>query len=325
MDLFSAFNGDGVNYFDSDGRLGKGTYNSVGSWAQGINNLARDAYFSISYALSSVVYGSDAANRWYGQNWQGLKQAVGGTAQTVYDTSATATYAVGSLIDNDSAYKYYGGSVQRFGNAFNALRGGEGNSAAYQIGYGGFNAATMLLPLRWGNAGRAGTAEISTITSLEMPSLRGGLQIRLNPQTGTIGGGEISRLNPPLNTSKLKNGGLAGETHPVTGVPFDKQGFPVFDSFHDVQLPSNLASPAVADATQFRYATANLRETLQANPNLKANFTTEQLAAIEQGAPRIPGYTWHHNQDGVTLQLVDENLHSGTGHSGGRQTTGGRP
>jgi DNase/tRNase domain of colicin-like bacteriocin len=64
---------------------------------------------------------------------------------------------------------------------------------------------------------------------------------------------------------------------------------------------------------------------LEKNPALKKNFTKEQLDAIARGDERIPGYTWHHNEDGVTLQLVDSETHRFTGHSGGRQLTGGRP
>ena len=34
---------------------------------------------------------------------------------------------------------------------------------------------------------------------------------------------------------------------------------------------------------------------------------------------------WHHHPDGSTMQLVDRLIHRQTGHSGGRQITGGRP
>ncbi|XXU49625.1 HNH endonuclease [Sorangium sp. So ce1014] len=29
------------------------------------------------------------------------------------------------------------------------------------------------------------------------------------------------------------------------------------------------------------------------------------------------GYTWHHHQDGTTMQLVSSNIHRMTGHTGG--------
>ncbi|MFN7766537.1 MAG: HNH endonuclease [Planctomycetaceae bacterium] len=54
-------------------------------------------------------------------------------------------------------------------------------------------------------------------------------------------------------------------------------------------------------------------------------FTAEQLEQIKRGEPFIDGFTWHHHHDGSTMQLVDRLIHRQTGHSGGRQITGGRP
>ena len=55
-------------------------------------------------------------------------------------------------------------------------------------------------------------------------------------------------------------------------------------------------------------------------------------AAVKAGSKSIyisgkggTGFAWHHHQDGTTMQLVDRLIHSKTGHSGGRQVTGGRP
>lgn len=126
-------------------------------------------------------------------------------------------------------------------------------------------------------------------------------------------------------TRRIRNQHLAGQRHPRTNVPFDNQGFPIFDSAHDVTLPSSLRGPSVSDTAQFRNATQQLHEAIQQNPALRQNFTQAQLDAIAEGAERIPGYTWHHHQDGVRLQLVDAETHRLTGHSGGRQMTGGRP
>lgn len=103
------------------------------------------------------------------------------------------------------------------------------------------------------------------------------------------------------------------------------QGFPVFDSRFDTMIPEQLRGPAISDAAQMRSATAALREHLAANLAERALFTPEQLEAIDAGAARIPGFTWHHNEDGVTLQLVDRSTHQQTGHRGGRVVPGGRP
>jgi hypothetical protein len=144
----------------------------------------------VSYGATALAYGTETANNWYGNNWRGLKQAVTGTAQTVCDVSGSATYAVGSLVDNDFAYRSWGGSVERFGGVLDAMRGGSETSSAYQIGYGGLNAATLLVPLRWGTAGRMGE-----FSAIEPVAQRGGLQIRLNPQASELGGINISGAN----------------------------------------------------------------------------------------------------------------------------------
>lgn len=127
-----------------------------------------------------------------------------------------------------------------------------------------------------------------------------------------------------LARTTIRNGHLAGKAHPVTGVLFDGDGFPIFDSLHQVELPGNLRGSSVTDPAQFQYATQNLNQLLGDNPALRVNFTEEQLQAISQGAPKIPGLTWHHYQDGATLQLVDTTTHRLTGHTGGRALTGGR-
>jgi hypothetical protein len=124
---------------------------------------------------------------------------------------------------------------------------------------------------------------------------------------------------------KIRNRHLAGKKHPKTDVPFDDDGFPTFESSHDVEIPKELNSPDVTDTAQFKHATNDLKQTLDENPVLKSNFTDEQLKAIEKGNAKIPDYTWHHHQGGKTLQLVDQTLHSKTGHTGGRAVTGGRP
>jgi DNase/tRNase domain of colicin-like bacteriocin len=142
----------------------------------------------------------------------------------------------------------------------------------------------------------------------------------------------VSDVDGPKKTAidrklevKIRNRHLAGKKHLNTDVPFDVDGFPIFESTHDVKIPKKLNSPDIVDSYQFKHATKDLKQTLEENPILKSNFTDEQLKAIEKGNAKIPDYTWHHHQDGKTLQLVDQTLHSKTGHTGGRAVTGGRP
>ena len=88
----------------------------------------------------------------------------------------------------------------------------------------------------------------------------------------------------------LRNQALAGKNHPVTGIPFDSQGFPDFSSVSQatVQLPHS--------------------------GNRTADFTAADQAA--GFASRPPGTTWHHHQDGHTMQLVPSDIHDRTAHTG---------
>lgn len=147
--------------------------------------------------------------------------------------------------------------------------------------------------------------------------------------------GEIQKLNlskiDPIPDAILepqraiRNVRLAGKKHPVTGVYFDRNGYPVFDSKFSAKLPQNLRGKAVSDYDQFKAATRELKREIEANPLLKNRFTKEQLEDIMAERERIRGLTWHHHQDGVRLQLVDYDTHAKTGHDGGRKNTGGRP
>jgi hypothetical protein len=118
----------------------------------------------------------------------------------------------------------------------------------------------------------------------------------------------------------IRNGKLAGKSHPVTKVPFTKDGFPVFDSAYDVHLPGNLIK--ATDREQFEFATKELSEVIRKNLKLKKKFTKKQLDQIKDG--KTPsGYVWHHHQDTGKLQLVDSRIHQQTGHTGGKALWGG--
>ena len=129
-------------------------------------------------------------------------------------------------------------------------------------------------------------------------------------------------LDPPKG---IRNKKMAGKNHPVTGVYFDRNGYPVFNSKFDVKLSVELRGNSVSDHKQFKDATRQLKNKIESNPALRREFTAEQLKDIFAEEEKIVGLTWHHHQDGVRLQLVDEWTHAKTGHDGGRKNTGGRP
>ncbi len=137
--------------------------------------------------------------------------------------------------------------------------------------------------------------------------------IKVNPQAIT---------EPPRS---IRNQKLSGKRHPVTDVPFDSKGYPIFEAQFEAVLPKEMIGRGVSDSRQFIEGTRQLKKRIQSNPNLERLFTRGQLEDIMAEKDKIRDLTWHHHQDGVRIQLVDEWTHNKTGHDGGRKNTGGRP
>ena len=105
------------------------------------------------------------------------------------------------------------------------------------------------------------------------------------------GGAGVSGAGAARAATTIRNGGLAGQTHPKTGVTFDKDGFPDF---------SGVAKTTVR---------------IEQTGSRAGDFRAANKAAGLENTPR--GYTWHHHQDGTTMQLVPRDIHGATGHTGG--------
>jgi hypothetical protein len=123
---------------------------------------------------------------------------------------------------------------------------------------------------------------------------------------------------------RIYNSHLANQNHPRTGVPFNSDGFPIFNNWAkggDFHLSSSQYLDS--DAQQFRFLTQQLARRIESNPSLAGQFTSEQLVKIRAGSPNIPGLTWHHHQEPGRMQLVPTNIHSRTSHTGGRSIWGG--
>ncbi|WP_185376633.1 HNH endonuclease [Listeria booriae] len=117
----------------------------------------------------------------------------------------------------------------------------------------------------------------------------------------------------------IRNGNLAGKSHPKTGVKFDKKGFPIFSAKAEMTLPNSLLK--ASNTKQFKEANAYLKKNINNGKIPKSRFTKDQLSDIQNGKnPR--GMTWHHHQDRGKMQLVDTKLHEKTGHTGGKAIWG---
>lgn len=148
--------------------------------------------------------------------------------------------------------------------------------------------------------------------------------------TTNVNSNETEEDSP--RTIKTINDSLVGQNHPETGVPYVEKEvvtdtgekvkgvFPQFDSKFDVQLPEDMEQ--APDRTQFAECNKQLAERVAKDPELRAQFTEDQLADIEDGyTPE--GYIWHHNEEKGKMQLIDSYIHSQTRHTGGRNIWGG--
>ncbi len=108
------------------------------------------------------------------------------------------------------------------------------------------------------------------------------------------------------DTYKFPEGSAQAAKYP-NGVPFDANGYPIFDQYATKTVKFDFPS----------------LEGKSAGTCLTGNCTTDfKLANKAAGLTSTPpGYTWHHCQDMMTMQLVPQDVHSvvfgGVAHAGG--------
>ncbi|MED4401596.1 T7SS effector LXG polymorphic toxin [Metabacillus fastidiosus] len=103
-------------------------------------------------------------------------------------------------------------------------------------------------------------------------------------------------------------------------VTYDRDGYPVFSSKHQSELPKFLYLKS--DSRQFRHLTKELAQKIEEKPELGKKFTEKELKLIKKG--KVPkSLTWHHHQDAGKMQLVDYYEHEVAKHTGGRSLWGG--
>lgn len=139
-----------------------------------------------------------------------------------------------------------------------------------------------------------------------------------------------------VNNIVTRNQSLEGKRHSETGVEFSRRVielpngekvegvFPNFESIFIAKIPEAIYEEK--DRSQFCECNKQLSDAIESNPELKRQFTEEQLDQIQDGiiygdAP--DGYVWHHDADPGIIQLVDSKIHIKTAHTGGRYVWGG--
>lgn len=133
---------------------------------------------------------------------------------------------------------------------------------------------------------------------------------------------------------ETRNDHLLGIEHPDTGVPFETKTielpngdmvggtFPIFESQFSVVLAEEVYLES--DDIHFRIANETLYQSLEQDPSVTVHLgltQTEGEALSQHETPE--GYVWHHHEQPGVLQLIEEDVHQQTGHTGGREIWGG--
>lgn len=133
---------------------------------------------------------------------------------------------------------------------------------------------------------------------------------------------------------ETRNDHLNGYEHPDTGVLFVEKTvdlpngqvvegtFPVFDESFNVIIAEEIYTES--DSVHFRIANETLYQAIVENPQVAYEMGLSQADIQSLASGQTPdGYTWHHNEEPGLLQLVDEETHAQTAHTGGRTIWGG--
>lgn len=132
---------------------------------------------------------------------------------------------------------------------------------------------------------------------------------------------------------ETRNNHLNGLEHDVTGVQFAEKTielpsgelvtgtFPVFDSSFSVFLTDDIYH--ASDSTHFDIANDTLYQSINDSPNIVNELGLTQLdVQMLANGTNPEGFVWHHSEQPGVLQLVKEELHHKTGHTGGRENYG---
>jgi hypothetical protein len=141
----------------------------------------------------------------------------------------------------------------------------------------------------------------------------------------------VDASDKPVIKIICRNESLAGDQHPVTGVPFEGKVievngqcyegvFPQFEHDFKTTLPEEMH--IASDREQFAQCNKELKEKIASNSDLRDSFTPEQIEQIENG-DRPEGYVWHHAENPGEMQLIKKEEHDLTGHTGGKVFWGG--
>ncbi len=290
--------GDTINYVDPDGLLAKratsGSMDSgvpisassafmLGYYAGGILSAAQQGYNGGRQIVANTFTfgGSDALGLTASRQFQGPDY----TASRVLATVGRETLITAATLG--SAQLARGGSMAAL-YSYRGLQIANAGRSGYAIGTGVNQVANGnkwgYLSIAGGSLGFAGSLSYAvanpTLNSFSSRAADDGWVSQLEQQ---------QQVGP--TTTTIRNSSLAGQNHPVTGIPFNGRGFPNFSS-------------VAIKTVQIDYTGMRLGDEAAANEAAGLDSTPE-------------GFTWHHVEDGTTMQLVPRDIHAATGHTGG--------
>lgn len=268
------------------------------------------------------------AGKAVGRKWKGTGEWLQEVGDGVQNASKIALENAGQFIDGaskgtygvlkkDDYYKQEG--LKDLKDSTGRTVKGIGSAITYTVS----NAGSTINGFKNGNKEQAlhGLKNLGKVVAVS--SLAIGIA-DLVAGTDFAGAEEIDTINDHLE----------GYEHPDTGVLFVEKTvevpnegtvngiFPIFDSQFSVVISEDLYFES--DSVQFGIANDTLYQAIQGNPDLAHEMGLSQtdIQALANG--QTPeGYTWHHNEEPGVLQLVDEEIHNQTGHTGGRSIWGG--
>jgi filamentous hemagglutinin len=156
-----------------------------------------------------------------------------------------------------------------------------------------------------------------------------------NVSSTTVANDPIQRVNsnPAKGVEVISNNSgkavIVKYNDPITGqesianIPYDSRGLPIFD---DAAKFTTKIDTSVPYGKQFSKATADLRDEINSGRIDGNQFNADQLARIQAGSDKIPGYTWHHNGQSApnNMQLIPDAVHGQVTHLGQGSLSGGK-
>lgn len=115
---------------------------------------------------------------------------------------------------------------------------------------------------------------------------------------------------------RLKHGlpAMAKRTHKKTGIKFDRNGFPKFESYYNYRI--NFWDLKKSRETHFYQANRHLYKKALKSIKIRQLFNKFDLQELKKG-DTPDKYTWHHHQNRGKMQLVLRDIHSNVSHIGG--------